>query len=170
MDDLVLIGTVKKVRGIKGDLKVQPMSDIPGRFSELSEVLIKFKQSAGVEGYKVEKAEPVNDYVVLKLKGIDSFDSAASLVGGEVMVHDSQRGVPEPGSYFVDSLIGMHVTDSEGSEVGVVEDLLSNFTQSILVIRSDNGRQFQIPFVSAFVKDVDLDAKKIRVELIEGLI
>ncbi|MCL5268767.1 MAG: ribosome maturation factor RimM [Bacteroidetes bacterium] len=170
MDDVVLIGVVKKVRGVKGDLKVLPISDIPGRFSGLDEVLIRQKESAGVYGYKVEKAELVNDYVVMKLKGIDSFDSASPLVGAEVMVHDSQRAVPEPGSYFVDSLIGMSVIDSEGSDIGVVKDVLSNLTQSILLIRSESGSEFQIPFVNAFVKDVNLEAKKIRVELIEGLI
>ncbi len=170
MNELVLIGVIRKVRGVKGDLKVQPMSDVPGRYSALKDVLIRPKDSDRVESYEVEKAEPVNEYVVMKLKGVDSFDGASPFVGSEVMVHGSERAVPEPGAYFIDTLIGLRVVDSEGGIVGKVEDVLSNNSQSILSIRSEAGRELQIPFVNAFVKEVNLETGMIRVELIEGLV
>lgn len=169
MEDFVLIGIVRKVRGIKGDLKVESLSDVPGRFSALSEVLIRGNKSAEAVLYKVEKSEYMNDYIVIKLSGIDNYDSASSLVGAELLVSESHRGVPSTGSYFIDSLIGMTVKDLSDTIVGVVEDVSSNAAQSILLIRSEKGEKYQIPFVSAFVKEVDLESNEMKVELIEGL-
>ncbi len=170
MENFVLIGIVRKVRGIKGDLKVESLSDVPGRFSQLDEILIRGSKTAEVVPYKVEKAEYMNNYVVMKLTGIDTYDSASPLVGAELLVPESHRAALAPGSYFIDSLIGMTVKDLSDSNVGVVKNVLSNPTQSILLIRSEKGEEFQVPFVNAFVKDVDLESNEMKVDLIEGLI
>ncbi len=170
MDGLILIGIARKVRGSKGDLKIESMSDFPERFRTLEEVLVRRPNAAEAVKMKIEKSESVNNYAVMKLKGVNSYDDAAALVGSEILVPESQRVTPPHGTYFVDSLIGMNVVDTAGAAVGIVEDVLSNLNQSILLISMPDGTEFNLPFVGAFVKEVDEGKKEIRVELIEGIV
>jgi 16S rRNA processing protein RimM len=170
MDNLILIGVVRKVRGIKGDLKVESMSDFPERFSELREVLVRKPNSTETVKVELDRSEFVNNYAVIRLKGVDSYDGAAAYLGAELLVPETERVVPPEGTYFVDSLIGMNLKNADGRKIGVVADLLSNRKQSILTVRMDDGTEFDLPFVSAFVKKVDIEAGEMTVELIDGLI
>ncbi len=170
MDEFILIGVVRKVRGNKGDLKVESMSDFPERFSGLEEVFVRKRNSAQAVKVEIEKSEFVNNYAVMKLKGIDSYEGAAAFVGAEVLVPESGRVAPPAGTYFIDSLIGMNVKTADRGKIGVVKDVLSNLKQSMLQISMDDGSEFNLPFVNAFVRNVDVQANEITVELIEGLI
>ena len=169
MVEFILIGVVRKVRGNKGDLKVESMSDFPERFSGLEEVFIRKKDSAKPVKIEIEKSEFVNNYAVMKFKDVDSYDGAAAFVGAEVLVPESGRVAPPAGTYFIDSLIGMNVKTADRGKIGVVKDVLSNLKQSMLQISMDDGSEFNLPFVNAFVRNVDMQAKEITVELIEGL-
>ncbi len=170
MDELVLIGVVRKVRGNKGDLKVESMSDIPERFSKLENAFVRKRNSVEAVKMEIEKSESVNDYAVIKLKGVDSYEGAEAFLGAELLVPESERAVPPEGAYFVDSLIGMTLKNLAGEKIGVVADLLSNSRQNVLTIRMDNGFEFDLPFVSAFIKGIDEVSREITVELIEGII
>ncbi len=158
------------MRGTKGDLKVESLSDIPGRFAGLKDAFFRKRDAVEAVKYKVEKSELINDYVVMKLNGVNSFDDASSFVGAEVLVPESEKASLPVGTYFVDSLIGMSVKDLNGNKIGVVADVLSNSVQSVLSIETENGSEFNLPFVKEFVRNVDLDEKEIRVELIEGIV
>lgn len=170
MDELVLIGVVRKVRGNKGDLKVESMSDIPERFSKLENAFVRKRNSVEAVKMEIEKSEFVNKYAVIKLKGVDSYEGAEAFLGAELLVPESERAVPPEGAYFVDSLIGMTLKNRAGEKVGVVADLLSNSRQPVLTIRMDNGFEFDLPFVSAFIKEIDEASREITVELIEGMV
>lgn len=169
MDELILIGVVRKVRGSKGDLKVESMSDFPERFAGLEEVFVRKPHSTDAAKMKLDKSEFVNNYAVMKINGVDSYDDAAAFVGSEILVRESER-VPLPdGTYFIDSLIGLKVRSREGGSIGVVEDVLSNSKQSLLLVKTNSGAELNLPFVGAFVKNVDEKSKEITVELIEGM-
>ena len=170
MDELVLIGVARKVRGNKGDLKVESMSDFPERFDGLLDVFVRKPGTTDAVRMKLEKSEFVKNYAVMKLKDVDSYDDAASYLGSEILVSESERVSLPEGTYFVDSLIGMNVVTAAGEKLGTVENVLSNLKQSILLISSEDGEEINIPFVNAFVKEVDETSKEITVELIDGLI
>ncbi len=169
MDELVLIGVARKVRGNKGDLKIEAMSDFPDRYNGLLEVFVRKPDAVDPVRMKLEKSEFVKNYAVMKLKGVDSYDDAASFLGSEILVSESERVAPPEGTYFVDSLIGMNVVNAAGERLGNVENVLSNLKQSILLISSVDGKEINIPFVNAFVKKVDETSREITVELIDGL-
>lgn len=169
MNELVLIGVARKVRGSKGDLKIESMSDFPERFRELREVFVRRPGSPEAVKVELEKSEFVKNYAVMKLKGVDSYDDAAAYIGAEILVPESSRVAPPEGTYFIDSLVGMKVVNAEGHDIGTVENVLSNLKQSILLISTEDGGEFNLPFVNAFVKKVDEASGKITVELIEGL-
>ena len=170
MDELILIGIARKVRGNKGDLKIESMSDFPERFEGLLEVFVRKPNTTDAVKMRLEKSEFVKNYAVMKLKGVDSYDDAAAYLGSEILVPESDRVSPPEGTYFVDSLIGMKVVSAAGEKLGTVENVLSNLRQSILLITSVDGKEINIPFVNAFVKKVDETSKEITIELIDGLI
>lgn len=158
------------MRGSKGDLKIQCLSDVPTRFAEMKRVFFRKRNALEVSEYEVEKSKLVNDYVVLKLKDVASFAEASSFVGAEVLIPESERGNLPANTYFIDSLIGMNVRDLNGNMIGVVADVVSNFAQSLLLVEMGDGPVFSLPFVREFVKKIDLENKEISVELIEGMV
>ncbi|HEY9167245.1 MAG TPA: ribosome maturation factor RimM [Candidatus Kryptonia bacterium] len=168
MEDFVLIGIVRKVRNNKGDLKVEPMSDVPSRYSSLTRVFVRRDLKDPALEKLVEKCAPVNGYVVLKLEGVDSFTAAEDFVGSQILVPESERAELPAGTFYIDALIGMNVLNNEGNRIGTVDDVRSSGQRSLLV-RRDDGKEFILPFVREFVKDVNVGAKTIVVELIEGI-
>jgi len=180
MEDYILIGIVRKVRGNKGDLKVEPMSDVSERFDNMDTALIRKNGSTEVVEFKLEKSELVNEYVVMKIDGVDSYDEASAFLGSEILIPESERGSLPSDTYFIDSLVGMNVKDSSGKKIGVVTDVHSangtsrrsshSIGQDLILIETVSGSEFSLPFVKEFVKEIDPDKREMRVELIEGMI
>ena len=71
--------------------------------------------------------------------------------------------------YFYTDLIGMQVVSTEGTKIGPVTSIYDNTRHDILNI-DHNGKNVAIPYVDAFIKDVDVEKKTIVVMLIKGLI
>ena len=71
--------------------------------------------------------------------------------------------------YFYDDLVGLEVSSIKGKKIGIVTSIYNNGRHDILNI-DYNGKNVAIPYVDAFIKDVDIDNKVIIVELIKGLI
>jgi 16S rRNA processing protein RimM len=74
----------------------------------------------------------------------------------------------EAGHYIVD-LIGCAIVNEEGQALGVVNDVLQHTAQDLYEVKGLDGKLFYIPVVDAFVKEIDIAAKRITVQMIEGL-
>lgn len=106
---------------------------------------------------------------LLKFSDIDSREDAEALRGCFLAIDRDE--LPEPGEneYYLFELQGLEIVDSAGGKIGTVRDVQDNPAhEQLLVEPSDGQRPFQIPFVSAFVRSVDLDAGRITVELPAG--
>jgi len=169
VDDLVLIGIVRRVRGNKGDLKVESLSDAPARFTGMKSVIVKKKNLDTNDEYAVEKSEELNDYVVMKFRGVDTYEQAEEFLGAELMVPESERAELPADMYYVDSLVGMTVCDTAGKSIGKIIGVEKGI-QSLLVIRELNGHEFSLPFVREFVKEVNTVQSSMKIDLIDGMI
>ena len=117
----------------------------------------------------VEQSWPHKGSLVLKFAGIDSISSAEDLQGCELQVSGEQRAQLEPGWNFVSDLIGCVVFDAD-REIGRVEDLRFGAGEAPLLVVAAGGQEFEIPYAEAYLKDVDIVGKEIRMVLPEGLL
>ncbi|HOM42869.1 MAG TPA: ribosome maturation factor RimM, partial [Bacillota bacterium] len=137
------------------------------RFEKLKEVYVE--ENDGIVKYKVESVKFLSSTVSVKLKGVDSEEAANKLRGFYIKV-DRKSAVKLPkDTYFICDLIDLEVYDEKGLLLGTVKDVLQTGSNDVYVIQS-SGKDILIPALKDIVKKIDLENKKILVEMPEGLI
>lgn len=145
----VVIGKIVKPQGIKGEVKVMPLTDDPLRFRALKRVMMN-----GVE-YDVENVRVNGNDVFLLLKSINDRNAAEALRGKDVEIFPQDSIVPQEGRYFIKDFIGMKLVDELGTAYGTITDILQYGSADIILL--DTG--VMIPYLAALEKEVDLENK-----------
>jgi 16S rRNA processing protein RimM len=158
----VAIAVLGKTRGNRGELTAIPLSGKPERFESLEEV---FLFGSGTR-YEVEFTWFHQGTLIFKFRGVDTISDAEMLTGAEVRVPLDQRTPLDPGEFFQDDLLGCQVVDRRtGQTLGTVSRWEDGGGSGILVV--DDG--LLIPFARSICVEIDPGAKRIAVELPEGL-
>jgi len=116
----------------------------------------------GDRTYRVAEARVHSATVVAKLDGIENREQALALKGLEVRVRREALPEAEEGHYYLADLIGMEVRDVGGERIGSVKQFFTNSAQDVMEVAGE--RTHLIPWVSAIVKQVDLEGRSIVVE------
>ena len=166
----VLIGKVGSPVGIKGEFRVNLYSQDSGNLKE-GKVLLLERADKSASG-AIEKVRYQKDKPVVRLKGVEDRNAAEDIRGMDVSIYaEDLEELPE-GEHYVRDLIGCRVVDiaKDGAEIGVLEYVIQNTAQSILDVRTPDGKNVLIPAVDAFLRSIDEEAGVIEVELIPGFI
>ena len=167
MLEYLSIGQIINTHGLRGAVKVYPLTDDISRFEKLKEVYVE--ENDGIVKYKVESVKFLSSTVSVKLKGVDSEEAANKLRGSYIKV-DRKSAVKLPkDTYFICDLIDLEVYDEKGLLLGTVKDVLQTGSNDVYVIQS-SWKDILIPALKDIVKKIDLVNKKILVEMPEGLI
>lgn len=167
MLEYLSIGQIVNVHGFKGELKVYPLTDDIKRFRKLKEIYVE--ENSLLVKYEVESVKFSSNFVIIKLKGIDTEIEANRLRDFYLKV-DRESAVKLPkDSYFICDLIGLGVFDKNGLLLGTIKDVLQTGSNDVYVVRTD-GKDILIPALKDIVKEIDLENQSIMVELPEGLI
>ncbi len=165
VDGWVTVAVLGKTRGNRGEVTAYPLSSRPERFESLKEV---FLFGTG-ERYEVESTWFHSDTLIFKFKGVDSISSAELLSGAEVRVPVSERIPLEEGEFFQDDLIGCDVIDRRsGESIGKVSAWDDGGGAGLLVVGAGDDALL-IPFARSICVEIDPAARRIAVELPEGL-
>jgi len=170
--DAIEVGRVTDAWGVKGWFKVLPYSADPeALFSSKRWFLLPaekgLKTFEGVGQLKIKEAKTHSDTVVASAHAVDDRTAADALRGARIFIAKSSFPTPQKDEYYWVDLMGLTVVNREGLVLGQVSELLSTGPQTVLVIQDQvDGQALQrmIPFVAAYVDDVDLTARRILVD------
>jgi 16S rRNA processing protein RimM len=170
--DVVEVGRIADAWGIKGWFKVLPYSADPeALFSSKSWYLQPAEKGAktfsGTRKLTIREAREHADTVVATAQDVDSRDAAEALRGARIFVPRSSFPASAKDEYYWVDLIGLSVVNREGVALGTVRELLSTGPQTVLVLAYEQDGKAQermIPFVSAYVDNVDLPGRCITVD------
>lgn len=166
-DQFHCVGKVLRPQGVKGELKIQNFSDIPGRYKSLEYIYIG--PSARLSApYKVDEVKETRGYVFLRLESGNSINDVEQLGGLYCFVPENILPDLPDDQFYVKDLVGLKVYDTEEKQVGVVDDVLQNPANDVLVVKRD-GQEYFIPMVEEFIISIDLENQRINIKLIEGL-
>lgn len=171
MLDKIRIGEIVSVHGVKGALKVLPLTDNPLRFCALAEVSIIPKNGKRFDAktYKVISATPSGNVVLLKLYGIDDRDKA-ELLRGAFLEIPREKAVQLPkDSYFIGDLIGCAVKEENGNLLGTLTEVQSTGANDIYEITGKDHKTIWIPAIADVIKAVNVEQGEIMVSLLPGL-
>jgi 16S rRNA processing protein RimM len=165
------IGQIAGAHGVRGELKVDVLTDDPQRFGLLERVLVGPDDGEpvpyGVEGYRMHQQR-----VLLKLAGVDTREQAATLRGQLVQVPIDEAMPLEEGEYYEHQIVGLDVWTAEGERLGTIAEILYVPSNDVYVVQDTSRarRECLIPALSGVVLAVDLEAGRMTVELPPGLI
>lgn len=171
VSDPVVIGRVGSPSGLRGEFRVTLYADGSDNLKEGKVLLLKHAKeelSAKVERVRYQKDRPV-----IKLEGYDDRTSVEALRNMEISIDASDLEELPEGEHYVRNLIGCRVTDIAGGGsrvIGILHDVIQNTAQSVLDVRTPEGKSVLIPAVSAFLRSIDEEAGLIEVELIPGFL
>ncbi len=154
MEQFLKIGLIVKPQGIKGELKVQPLTDDINRFKNLKEVIIDGKN------YRVASATIGGNTVFLSLFGI-SDRNVAETFRGKFLTVTRENALPlEEGRYFIVDIIGCSLFTDDGNHVGEVIDVFSSRTD-VFTVKCTDGKIMRFPFLKDAVIKIDVENKTI---------
>lgn len=166
MPDLVAVGKVIGVFGNKGSLRVSSLTDFPSRILELGSVYLVDKQ---VRKYRVLAASKHRRGFNLTLSGVDSSEKAKSLIGCYVSVPEQNLEPLPEGTFYEFQIVGLVAFREDGERLGQVTDILELPGNDVLVIDC-HGKEILVPMVDEFIKEIDIEKKRIIIIPMEGLI
>ena len=170
--DAIEVGRILDAWGIKGWFKVFPYSADPeALFSSKRWFLLPAEKGAktfsGVAKLAITEAKTHSGTVVACAREVDDRNAAEALRGARIFVARSSFPTAERDEYYWVDLIGLEVVNREGVALGAVKELLSTGAQTVLVMDcAQDGKTIErmIPFVSVYIDDVDLPARRILVD------
>lgn len=166
--ETVVVGQLGAVYGVKGWLKVQSYTDdADAIFSYQPWHLVRQGQSQLAQ---VEEWRRQNKSLIVKLVGVDDRDHAQLMTGADIVIAADQLPELPADEFYWRDLIGMTVVNTEGYNMGVVDQLMATASNDVMVVKANSNDAFGrterlVPFIqSLYVVAVDREAKRITVD------
>jgi 16S rRNA processing protein RimM len=161
------IGRIVGPFGIRGELKVFSLTDIPNRFATLDTIYLGDARTP----HQIKSVRPYKgELVVLKLTAIDDATTAEKVRNQELYIPvEALADLPQD-SYYQHDIIGLQVLLLNGKEIGTIVDIMSAGGNDVYVIKDENSKQILVPAVKEFIKQVDLIRHVMYIDPIKGLL
>ncbi len=161
ISEYLVVGEIVRPQGLRGEIKVKPLTDDPDRFFDLRRVRV------GNDTRTLHCLRVQEGFVYARLEGVYSREAAEGLRGTLLYVHrDEAVALPEDTEFICD-LIGCEATDTEGKVHGVLADVLQPGGADVYVFKGPEG-DLMVPALKRVVLTVDVRAKRILLDA-EGL-
>lgn len=166
MKEYLVIGKIIKVVGLKGELRVFPSTDFSfDRFKKNQLVYI----GEDKKEYKIKTARNVENLPIISFENYQDINLIEELKNQIIYIEKNTNKLPKDTYYFSD-LIDCEVVDENNNYIGKVNKVEDYPAQRTLRVKTAQKKDILIPFVNAFIINVDINNKKIIVKLIEGML
>lgn len=165
--DYTIVGKIINSHGIQGEVKIFPLTDDVERFSILKVAYLgEEKIKVNLAGVKYQKG-----LAILRFKEYNNINDILKFKDDYIYVdEDNKIKLPED-HFFIHDIINCKVYDLKGTYIGTVVDVIQAASNDVYVVKDDiNNKEYLIPAVKQFIKDVNIKGKQISIDPIEGMI
>ena len=168
MEDMLQVGVITQTHGVRGEVKVFPTTDDVNRFKKLKQVILDTgKETMPLE---IQSVKFFKQFVILKFKGIDNINDIEKYKGKSLYVTREHAVKLKKDEYFIADLIDMQVELEDGTVFGVLTDVMQTGANDVYCIRTEEHGEVLIPAIKDCILDVDVEAGKMKIHLLDGLI
>jgi len=161
------IGKVIALFGVRGELKVRLLTDIPNRFAQLDAVYIGSEHVR----FLIKSVRPYKgDLILLGLEGLNDANTAETVRNLDICIPLSQLAELPPDSYYQHDIIGLGVYTVDGREVGRVIDIIVTGSNDVYVIKTTAGQEVLVPAIKDVIKQIDLVRRTMHIDPMPGLL
>ena len=168
-DRLVAVGEIGRAYGLRGEVRVMPLTDDPSRFSRRDTYVLWDPRNGGRQPCRITASRRQGDAVLVTVDGYDSPEAAKQLAGRLLAVPETEALPLNEGQFYPWQLEGCRVSTEEGKDVGRVLRIESAPGHDLWVV-GDEEREHLIPAVAEIVREVDLKQGRVVIRPPEGLL
>ncbi len=162
--ETIIVGRIYGVHGIKGQVKVECISDNPARFQKGTRLFLEKTQ----QYVTILQSEPYKGGLLLSFEELPDRNDAEKACPSYLLVDKTDLPVLPEGSYYHFQLIGMAVCQKE-ILLGKIIAIDSRGGTDYYVVEQENGKTFMIPAIKEFIHEIDVENQKMMVQLPQGL-
>jgi 16S rRNA processing protein RimM len=159
----LIVGRVLRAWGIRGDVKIQPLTDRPADFARLTQLYV----GAPPRRYEVQSFRPYQGNWLLHLVEVSTRTQAEALHDQPILIERVQRQL-EADEYLADQIIGLKVITLAGEVLGTVVEIITTGANDVYVVHGERG-EVLLPARSEVIRSIDLAMATMTVELLPGL-
>ena len=165
-DGWIIIGRVRGPHGVRGEVRVEVLTDFPDRFQTFKRLYVGDAHAP----YDVERARFTPKGVLLKLAGVDYRDRARFLARSYVALPESELAPLPAGSFHHHQIKGIKVFADDVGFLGTVAEIITTGSNDVYIVRNEDGGEILLPATAEVVRTIDVETQRIDVNLIPGLI
>lgn len=165
----IAVGVIRKAHGIRGEASIEPWTDSVDRFDDLESVTLVSPDERETREATVESVRIHAGRALVKFAGIDAPEDVQLLHNWTVEIPEEDARELEEDEYFLHDLVGLTLIDGEGRTRGTVTEAYEGGGGILLNVKRPDGREFELPFAADLCTEIDLEAKRMVVELPEGI-
>jgi 16S rRNA processing protein RimM len=154
--------------GVKGEVRARVLTDFPKRFSRLKTVYLAPEEVLVPVAYSLNSSRLHGSEVLLTLGGVDTPEQADKLRDLLVQVPTAEAVPLKAGHYYHYQILGLAVFTEAGEGLGQVTQILPTGGNDVYVVRGEAG-EFLLPAIAQVVRQVDLAAGRMVVQLMDGM-
>ncbi|MCT4598730.1 MAG: ribosome maturation factor RimM [Vallitalea sp.] len=166
--DYFNIGKIVNTHGVRGAVKIIPLTDDPKRFELLEYVYIDNKKK--IEKYTINNIKYFKNMVIIQFDEIKDMNQAEALKQSIIKIPRELALPLEENEYFVADLEGIKVSTEEGKYLGEITDIIFTGSNDVYVVKGEDKKEILIPALKQCIKKVDMDNKTMIVSLMKGLV
>lgn len=154
----ITIGKIIKAQGIKGEIKIKPMTDDVARFKKLKVIYINELP------YQITACRFNGDFAYLYLLNIDDRNKAELLVNKDITIEKVNSVALPADRYFITDIEGCEIFSEENQLIGKIIDIMQSGAADVFTIKTFDNKIVRIPFIKALKAQVDIDNKIVIVD------
>ena len=168
MEKYFRVGVIANTHGIRGEVKVYPTTDDINRFKKLKKCIL----DTGKEYIylNVESVKFFKNMVILKFKEYNNINDIECYKGKDILVSRDNAVKLEKGEYYIADILGAKVILEDGSEFGVLEDVMQTGANDVYVVKTLDNKEVLLPKIDECVKKLDIENKIVTVHIMKGLL
>lgn len=162
------VGRIVAPHGIRGEVKVELMTDFPERYRPGAQLYLGDLTGADAAPVRVVAARPHKGAMLVKLETVPDRNAAELLRDRYLLIPETQLMPLGEHENYIHDLIGLQVVTADGEALGVLKEILFTRANDVYVVAGPEG-ELLLPALREVVLEVDLPARRMTVALPDGL-
>jgi len=163
------VGNIVNTHGLKGEVRVQSITNYPKDRYYVGSPLVLFKEKEEPVELEVSSYRAHKNFDLLTFKNHPSINDVEKYVGGLLKVSEDHLFELNEDEYYLHEIIGLEVINEEGEKIGKIKEILSPGANDVWVVQRQNQKDLLLPYIESVILNVDLEKEQVVVHVMEGL-
>ncbi|GEL75899.1 ribosome maturation factor RimM [Tenuibacillus multivorans] len=165
------VGKIVNTHGVKGEVRVIPITDFDERFAP-GNLLYFFADDQAIDPQEliVKSHRKHKQFDLLTFESFETIDDVEHFKGGVLKIPESELHELNEGEFYYYEIIGCEVYKDDGDFVGTIKEILQPGANDVWVVERKGLSDALIPYIDSVVKKVDVENKQVIIEEMEGLL